>query len=82
MVNFICVPEFQKDKGKFDRTPFKSTIIKLINKIILNPTVGKPMSRERGGSREVYMKSFRLTYSYSEKENMVIFLSIYHKDKQ
>tara|TARA_B100000315_G_C14028645_1_gene342181 strand:- start:161 stop:400 length:240 start_codon:yes stop_codon:yes gene_type:complete len=63
-----------KDKG------LKIKIWKQITKIIENPEIGKPMKHERKGTREVYVKPFRLSYAYLE--NKIIFLDLYHKDKQ
>ncbi len=60
----------------------KERILKLISKIIENPELGKPMQYARKGTREVYAGSFRLSYSYVQKGNTLIFLDIYHKDKQ
>ncbi len=61
---------------------FKDRIIKLISKIIENPEIGKPMKYSRKGTREVYITPYRLSYVYIQEENKLIFLDIYHKDKQ
>ena len=53
-----------------------------IKKIISNPKAGKPMRYGRKGTREVYIKPFRLSYTYLENENKLIFLDFYHKKKQ
>jgi mRNA-degrading endonuclease RelE of RelBE toxin-antitoxin system len=74
--------EFSKSEEKFKNTRLSKVIIKLIDKIILNPTVGKPMTGYRKGLREVYMKPFRLSYSYNIKEDIVKLIVIYHKDRQ
>jgi mRNA-degrading endonuclease RelE of RelBE toxin-antitoxin system len=55
---------------------------KLILKVIENPEVGKPMMHNRKGTREVYVKPFRLSYAYLPGENTIIFLDLYHKDEQ
>lgn len=65
-----------KDKG------LRAKILKQIEKIIENPEIGKPMSRARKGTREVYVSPFRLSYSYLKDENKIIFLDFYHKDEQ
>src|SRR3989344_2073429 len=49
---------------------------------IENPEVGKPMMYDRKGTREVYVKPFRLSYAYIKHENKIIFLDLYHKDGQ
>ena len=72
---------------KFDKTlksiknrGLKIKIWKQIEKVIENPEIGKPMKHERKGTREVYIKPFRLSYCYLEKK--IIFLDLYHKDGQ
>jgi len=36
----------------------------------------------RKGTREVYIPPFRLSYLYIKEENKIVFLDLYHKDKQ
>ncbi len=36
----------------------------------------------RKGTREVYVKSFRLSYMFVKEEEKIVFLDIYHKDEQ
>ena len=55
-------------------------IKKQINKIIENPEIGKPMRYVRSGTREVYIKPFRLSYRYIKEEYTIIFLELHHKD--
>ena len=57
-------------------------IKKQIQKIIDNPEIGKPMKYERKGTREVYVGHFRLSYAYSQKEEVIILLDFYHKENQ
>jgi mRNA-degrading endonuclease RelE of RelBE toxin-antitoxin system len=40
------------------------------------------MRYKRKGTRELYVGSFRLAYSYSINEDEIIFLELYHKDEQ
>ena len=63
-----------KDKG------LKIKIWKQIEKILKNPEIGKPLRNARKGTREMYVKPFRLSYAYFE--NKILFLELYHKDKQ
>jgi len=60
----------------------KLKIKKQIKKIILNPEVGKPMRNIRKGTREIYIKPFRLSYSYLKEQNKIILLDFYHKKEQ
>ncbi len=40
------------------------------------------MIYDRKGTREIYIKPFRLSYAYIKHENKVIFLDLYHKKEQ
>jgi len=60
----------------------KNKVKKQIKKIISNPTIGKPMKYSRKGTREVYVKPYRLSYNYIETENLIEFADLYHKDNQ
>lgn len=56
----------------------KSQIIKVIE----DPKIGKPLRNVRKGTREVYVKPYRLSYYFDEENDLIIFLDLYHKDKQ
>ena len=60
----------------------KEKILKQVEKIKLNPEIGKPMRNIRKGTRELYIKPFRLSYTYFKDNNLVYILDLYHKDKQ
>lgn len=65
------------------KDPFlKEKIFKQIEKMIQNPEVGKPMKHKRKGTRELYVKPFRLSYSYIKSEDKIILLDLYHKKGQ
>jgi mRNA-degrading endonuclease RelE of RelBE toxin-antitoxin system len=51
-------------------------------KIVENPVIYKPIRYDRKDTQEVSIGSYRLAYSYSKKDEIIIFLSLYHKDKQ
>lgn len=74
-------PYFEKIFSKLDSNQ-QERVKTQIRKIIENPEIGKPMMYARKGTREVYLGSFRLSYSYSKEESKVIFLALYHKDEQ
>lgn len=40
------------------------------------------MKHNRKGTREVYISPFRLSYVYDEQNDTLLFLDVYHKDKQ
>ncbi len=69
---------FSKIKDNF----FKEKVMKQIQKISENPEVGKPMMHDRKGTRELYIKPFRLSYAYIKDKNIVYILDLYHKDEQ
>lgn len=74
-------PNFGRIFEKIDNT-LKEKVKKQIRKIIENPEIGKPMRYARKGTREVYIKPFRLSYAYIPEENRIILLDLYHKDEQ
>jgi mRNA-degrading endonuclease RelE of RelBE toxin-antitoxin system len=82
MVNVERTPIFERKFKKIKNNSQKEQLKKLINKIIQNPEIGKPMRYGRKGTREIYMKPFRLSYSYVNHENKIYLLDLYHKDEQ
>ena len=81
MVNVKPSEDFEKILSKLDKS-IRIKIDKLIDKIILNPKIGKPMRYDRKGTREVYVKPFRLSYSYDKNADTLYLLDLYHKKKQ
>ena len=73
---------FRKNFSKIKNASLKNKIITQISKLKVNPLVGKPMRYSRKGTREIYIKPFRLSYMYIEKDDKVILLDLYHKNKQ
>ena len=74
--------DFIKKIGKIKHEAIKEQIKKQVEKIINNPEIGKPMRYNRKGTRELYLKPFRLAYVYIPEEEKLIFLDLYHKDEQ
>ena len=68
--------------SKIKDSLLKEKIEKQIQKISENPEVGKPMRYDRKGTRELYIKPFRLSYSYVKEKNIIYILDLYHKKKQ
>mgnify|MGYP001611912844 CR=1 FL=1 len=68
--------------SKIKDNSMKERIVKQLEKIKQNPEIGKPMRFDRKGTRELYIGSFRLSYSYIKEENRVVILDLYHKDEQ
>ena len=72
--------DFLKKISKIKHKGVKEQIKNQIRKIIELPEIGKPMKYIRKGTRELYVKPYRLAYAY--QEDKLIFLDIYHKDGQ
>lgn len=81
MVNVKPSEDFERILNKLDKS-IRIKIDKLIDKIILNPEIGKPMMYDRKGTREVYVKPFRLSYSYDKNADILYLLDLYHKKEQ
>ena len=77
----IRTKTFLRKLSKLDKS-YIDRVEKLVIKVIQNPEIGKPMRYDRKGTREVYINPFRLSYIYEENEDVLIFLTIYHKDEQ
>ena len=73
---------FKKSFKKIKDENFSNKLKLQIKKIVNNPLMGKPMRFNRKGTRELYVSPYRISYAYFEKEERIVFLSIYHKDKQ
>jgi len=82
MVEIHFDKKFAELFSKLKDNILRDKIKKQIKKISENPEVGKPMRNVRKGTRELYIKPFRLSYSYNLKENLVYILDLYHKKKQ
>jgi mRNA-degrading endonuclease RelE of RelBE toxin-antitoxin system len=82
MVTVLFDSAFKKTVGKMKDGLLKQRLKNQIEKIVENPETGKPMRFSRKETREVYISPFRLSYLYLREENKLIFLELYHKDKQ
>lgn len=74
--------DFLKEISKIKDNSFKTKVKKQVEKIVYNPEIGKPMKFDRKNTRELYIKPYRLAYSYIKEEDKLIFIEIYHKDEQ
>ena len=81
MVKVKPSEDFEKILSKLDKS-IRIKIDKLIDKIILNPKIGKPMMYDRKGTREIYAKPFRFSYFYDKNTDTLYLLDLYHKKKQ
>lgn len=82
MVTVTFTEQFKEIFSKIKDDLLKEKILKQIEKMKINPEVGKPMKFGRKGTRELYVKPFRLSYEYFKLENQIHILDFYHKKKQ
>ena len=74
--------EFLRSLKKRDKSVL-SKLFKKIEQIVKNPSVGKHMCANRSGEQEVYIAdTFRLYYSFNEKENIIEFREFSRKKHQ
>ena len=76
MVEIIYTEKFEKEVKKLDIS-IKEKVIKQIGKIIDNPETGKPLKYNLKGERTVYVKPFRIIYSFFN--NILYFLRFEHR---
>lgn len=82
MVGVIFLDKFKKTFSKIKDSSLKEKIIKQVEKIKINPEVGKPMRNVGKGTRKLYIKPFRLSYKYLKNKDLVYILDLHHKKKQ
>jgi len=82
MVDILFSKKFIDKFSKTKDILLKIKIKKQIRKIADSPKIGKPMRNIRKGTRELYIKPFRLSYRYFENESRIEILDIYHKKHQ
>jgi mRNA-degrading endonuclease RelE of RelBE toxin-antitoxin system len=82
MLTVEYTDDLLKTVRKIKDTSVKEKIKKHIAKIIECPEIGKPMRYARKGTRELYIGSYRLAYTYFKEEKKIILLDLYHKDEQ
>jgi len=75
-------PIFEKKVRKIKDNSLKTKVKKQILKIVESPETGKPMRYSRKGTREAYVAPFRLSYMYLKEGNKIVFLDLYHKNRQ
>lgn len=82
MVKVIFDNNFKEIFSKIKDNQLKTKIIKQLKKIQENPEVGKPMMHDRKGTRELYIKPFRLSYKFHIDNETIEILDLYHKNRQ
>ena len=76
MVDVVYTEKFEREFRKAD-TSVKDKAKRQIGKIISNPEVGKPLRYNLKGERTVYVKPFRIIYSFFN--NTIYFLRFEHR---
>ena len=76
MVEIIYTEKFEKEIKKLDNS-IKGKVAKQIEKIINNQEIGKPLRYNLKGERTVYVKPFRIIYSFFN--NILYFLRFEHR---
>ena len=76
MVDVIYTEKFEKEFKKADST-VKTMALKQVQKIIQNPEIGKPLRYDLKGERTIYVKPFRIIYTFSN--NTLYFLRFEHR---
>ncbi len=82
MVEVEFTDEFRSIFSNIKDGLLKVKIKKQLLKIKENPEVGKSMKNDRKGTRELYIKPFRLSYIYFLEKKLIYILDLYHKKKQ
>ena len=81
MVEIRFAKKFSTIFSKLKDDLLKTKIKKQIQKISENPDIGKPMRNIRKGTRELYIKPFRLSY-IKINNDLIYILDLYHKKRQ
>jgi len=76
MVDIIYTEKFERELKKVDNS-IKEKIVKQIQKIVETPEIGKPLRYNLKGERTVYVKPFRVIYSFYD--NTIYFLRFEHR---
>ena len=80
MVTVVLDKQFVSVFSKIHDRKVKERIKCQIIKIKYNPGIGKPMRYGWKGTRELYVKPYRL--SYTVKEEKIYILALYHNKNQ
>ncbi len=72
--------KFEIEVKKIRDSSLKEKIKKQIEKVVNDPNVGKPLRFQYKGERTVYVKPYRLIYSWDGKE--LTFLRFEHREKE
>ena len=74
----IWTQKFEQEFKKIKDRATQDKIEKQIKKILKNPNVGKPLKHDLKGERRVYIKPFRLIYTF--QRDRLILLKFEHRN--
>lgn len=77
MVEVVWTDNFKEEAQRIRDNTVKERIKKQIAKVINNPNVGKPLRFSSKGERTIYIKPYRLIYSFSR--NVIYLLRFEHR---
>lgn len=75
-MNVVYTEKFEKEIKKLDNS-IKQKLLPQIEQIIKNPEKGKPLKYDLKGERTVYVKPFRIIYSFFN--DTIYFLRCEHR---
>ncbi|MBI4894256.1 MAG: type II toxin-antitoxin system RelE/ParE family toxin [Candidatus Aenigmarchaeota archaeon] len=75
----ISTQDFQTQINKISGTPLLEKLKKQIRKIVTNPDFGKPLMHGLAGYRTVYVKPYRILYSFDD--NTILLVKFEHRKK-
>ena len=79
MVKVLWTQKFEQDFKKIRDSSTKKRILKQIKKIADRPEKGKPLRFSFKGERTLYIKPYRLIYSFTS--NILVLLRFEYKKK-
>ena len=79
MVKVLWTQKFEQDFRHVKDPSTKAKILKQIKKIADRPEKGKPLSFSLRGERAIYIKPYRLIYSFAD--DTLILLRFEHRKK-
>ncbi len=75
--DIIRTKKFEKEIKSIKESSIKEKVRKQIIKIIENPDIGKPLRYDLKGERTIYIKPYRIIYSFDK--NILYLLRFEHR---
>tara|TARA_Y100000310_G_C20640324_1_gene793533 strand:+ start:623 stop:865 length:243 start_codon:yes stop_codon:yes gene_type:complete len=71
-MKIIFSDKFKKEYRKIKDKLVRLKILKQLKKLEINPEVGKPLKHDRKDQRTIYVKPFRIVYSFKQDEIVIL----------